>query len=332
MNSLYWIIFPAILTWGLTYLVRKIAIRKSIMDIPNKRSSHDIPTPRGGGLAIVVTWFAGVLVFYLLDYIGQDLFFALLSGLILIVISFLDDILTLPYSIRLFFQVLGISLGVYFLGGMETLDLGFIQISQPVILSVLTVIGLIWFVNLYNFLDGIDGYAATEAIYISVALYVFTGSNLAILLAASTAGFLIWNWQRAKIFMGDVGSILLGYTLGILALYYHTTGEWSILLFVILSALFWFDATLTLLRRAKNKEKLTQAHKKHAYQRIVQGGFSHQKTVLFSILLNLVLFGLAWIAWQKEHIIWVMLLIVVGFLYIVIRRIDRVRPFPGKQE
>ena len=328
MNILLLILVPALITLGLTYLVRKVAIRKSLMDIPVKRSSHEIPTPRGGGIAIVFTWYAGVLIFYLLGNIEKALFLALSSGLILVAISFLDDILTIPYSVRLLFQVLGIALGVYFLGGIESIDFGLFQLSQTLILSIVSVLGLIWFVNLYNFLDGIDGYAAMEAIFIALAIYIFTGNPILLLLAASVLGFLYWNWQRAKIFMGDVGSILLGYTLGILAIYFHTSGELSLLVFVILSALFWFDATITLFRRAKNRENITQAHKKHAYQRVVQGGFSHQKTVLYSILLNIVLFVFAYLAVEEYRFILPVIILVLGFLYLIVRKIDRIKSFP----
>lgn len=332
MDIVLLILLPALISWVLTLLVKKIAIRKSLMDIPGKRSSHEVPTPRGGGLAIVLIWLVGVLIFYLFGCIEKSLFLALYSGLILVIISFLDDILTLPYLVRLFFQLLGISLGVYFLGGIETIDFGLFQLSQSVILSVVGVLGLIWFVNLYNFLDGIDGYAAVEAIFISLALYFFTGNQILLLLAASVLGFLYWNWQRAKIFMGDVGSILLGYTLGILAVYYHTTSELSLLVFAILSSLFWFDATITLFRRAKNKEAVTQAHKKHAYQRIVQGGFSHQKTVLYSILLNIILFAFAYLAVEEERFILPIIILVVGFLYVIVRQVDRIKPFPKDKE
>lgn len=332
MDIVLLILLPALISWVLTLLVKRVAIRKSLMDIPGKRSSHEVPTPRGGGLAIVLIWLVGVLIFYLLGYIEKSLFLALYSGLILVIISFLDDLLTMPYSVRLFFQLLGISLGVYFLGGIETIDFGLFQLSQSVILSVVGVLGLIWFVNLYNFLDGIDGYAAVEAIFISLALYFFTGNQILLLLAASVLGFLYWNWQRAKIFMGDVGSILLGYTLGILAVYYHTTSELSLLVFAILSSLFWFDATITLFRRAKNKEAVTQAHKKHAYQRIVQGGFSHQKTVLYSILLNIILFAFAYLAVEEERFILPIIILVVGFLYVIVRQVDRIKPFPKDKE
>jgi Fuc2NAc and GlcNAc transferase len=297
------------------------------MDIPGKRSSHEVPTPRGGGVAIVITWFVGVLIFYLHGYIEKSLFLALSSGIILVIISFLDDLLTLPYSVRLLFQVLGISLGIYFLDGLEVIDFGFFQLSSPLILSIAVVFGLIWFVNLYNFLDGIDGYAAMEAIFVLITIYIFTGNVILLFLASSVLGFIYWNWQRAKIFMGDVGSILLGYTIGILAVYFHKTNELSLLVFAMLSSLFWFDATITLFRRAKNKEKLTEAHKKHAYQRFVQGGYSHKQTVLYSIVINLVLFGIAYLATIYTSFIIPFLLLNLIFLYLLVRRVDTIKPF-----
>ena len=116
------------------------------------------------------------------------------------------------------------------------------------------------------------------------------GDSLFLVLAVSVLGFLLWNWHRAKIFMGDVGSTLLGYNIAIFTIYYSNQEGSNFWIWIILFGLFWFDSTLTLLRRYLNKEKLSQAHKKHAYQRLTQSGWSHSKVVVFSIVLNLFLF------------------------------------------
>ena len=128
--------------------------------------------------------------------------------------------------------------------------------------------------------------------------------------------------------MGDVGSTLLGYTLGIFAIYENNLGEIPIFVFVILSSVFWFDATLTLIRRIRNRENITKAHKKHAYQRIVQYGYSHRKTVIFLFFLNVILLGLAWIAFACYKLIIPAFVINILFLYFINRKIDRKMPFP----
>ena len=327
MINLWTLLATVLLTFILTYVVRKIAIKISIVDIPNHRSSHEIPTPRGGGLAIAAVWFLAVVLLYLNGNIEQNLFYALLSGLILVVISYIDDIFNISYAVRLIFQVISIAIGIYFIGGLETIDIGFYQIEQPVILSLLAGIALLWFINLFNFIDGIDGYAAVEAIFITVAVFIIAGNFYVLFLGAAVLGYLYWNFSRKKIFMGDVGSTLLGYTLGIIAIYESNQGELPILIFVILSSLFWFDATITLFRRAKNKEKLTEAHKKHAYQRLVQGGYSHKATVLYSVAINLVLFGIAYLATIYTVFILSFLLLNIILLYLVVRKVDAIKPF-----
>lgn len=279
-----------------TLIVRKGALKKNIIDIPNERSSHSVATPRGGGLAIAVAWFIAVIWMFVNNQLESSLFYALLAGVLLVLIGVLDDIYNIKPLLRFIIQFISVSIGLYFINGLNKVDLGFITIDSIYILTPIAVIGLIWFINLFNFLDGIDGYASSEAIFISIAFYTLIGDNLLLFLAFSVAGFLVLNWQPAKIFMGDVGSTLLGFLVGLLSIHYSNIYDISILTLLIPSSLFWFDATITLYRRWRNKEKLSQAHKKHFYQRLVQSGFSHQRTVLFGMGINLILFGITFFA------------------------------------
>jgi len=276
-----------ILSFAGTYIIIKVAIKRNIFDIPNIRSSHTIPTPRGGGLAIVLSWYVGLFGLKYFNLIESNLFYALLSGSVLAFVSFLDDLFSIKPWIRILFQLLTVTIGIYFLNGFTTLYLNNFVITIPIILSVIVVIGAIWFINLYNFLDGIDGYASIEAISIALGMFVITKNPIFLLLIFAVLGFLIWNWPKAKIFMGDIGSTQLGYIFVILGVYFNNNHEFNIFGWLILTSLFWVDASLTLLRRWRNKEKLSTAHKKHAYQRIVQFGFSHRKTILISIFVNL---------------------------------------------
>ena len=266
----------------LTILVRKIAIKKSLLAKVNERSSHTVATPTGGGIAIVISWFLGLIYFYLENNIEKELFFALGSGVIISVVSFLDDIYELSPKIRLLFQLITAILGLYFLN--------FFSFNFIIFLFALFLI--IWYINLYNFLDGINGYAGGEAIFLAIAGFILFNNDLFLVLIFSVAGFLIFNYRlEAKIFMGDVGSTLLGYNIAIFSLYYAKLDLKNFYIWIILFLPYLADATITLYKRYKNKENLLKAHKKHYYQRIVQFGWSHIKTTNFLLIINfLILF------------------------------------------
>ena len=210
---------------------------------------------------------------------------------------------------------------------IHSIDLGFYSLQWPIIFTFVAVIAVVWAVNFFNFLDGIDGYIGTEVVFIGISAYILTGEIIGLVLAASVGGFLILNWQKAKIFMGDVGSTLLGFIVAILAIYYQNTEKTSIVVWLILTSVFWFDATITLLRRIRNKEKLSQAHRNHAYQRIVQSGRSHQKTVLFALLINAAGFCLAFLAMKFNNLSLLFLLFDIAILTVVLRYVDGKKPF-----
>ncbi len=311
----------------ITYVFRSLAIRKSLLDFPTESSSHTIPTPKGGGIGIVVAWFLGILYFYLSGRIGLYYFLAFASGIILVIAGIIDDIRNLNAGIRLGLQILTGCIAVYFLGGLQKIDLGITIIQNKWVLSFISVFALVWLVNIFNFLDGIDGYVAAEVIFITMAAFIVFGDPVALILFVSALGFIIWNWQPAKIFMGDVGSTLLGFNIGVLAIYYQNNNVSSILVWIIISCAFWFDATFTLYRRIKNREKLLQAHKKHANQRIVQAGYSHQKTVVYLLIINMVLFVFACLSVLYSKYIILFTLLSIGFCYYTMRRVDKKFPF-----
>lgn len=324
-----WILYFAIalLSFGLTWLVRRLAIRESIMDIPNGRSSHTVPTPRGGGVAVAIAWFTGLTVLFVSGRVEKSLLFALLSGIPLTLIGFADDVFNLKPGVRFIIQAICAALALFFLGGLQNF-LTFLPHFPALVLSTaIAWVAIVWCINLFNFLDGIDGYISTEVIFIGGAAFLLSGDSAALLLAAATLGFLFWNWQKAKIFMGDVGSTLLGFTVAVLAIYHQNRFLLSIPVWLILTSVFWYDATLTLLRRIRNREQLSVAHRKHAYQRIVQAGFSHQKTVLWALGLNLIGLLFAWLAVQFEDLSWLFLLADILLLYGVMRYVDGKKAF-----
>ena len=288
----YLILF--LISFSFTYFIKNYMIKKSLVASVNERSSHTTPTPHGGGIALCLTWFIGLVYLYFMGQIESNLFYALLFGAVISIVSFFDDIYELSPKLRLIIQATVAIGGLYFLGGFETFTFGIFDIQNPILTNVFAFFMIIWFINLYNFLDGINGYAGSEAVFLALAGFVLFGGNHFLVLAVAVLGFLYWNWNKAKIFMGDVGSTLLGYSIAIFTIYYANEEATNFWIWIILFGLFWFDATLTLVRRKRNKEKLSQAHKKHAYQRLTQSGWSHFKVTNYSIGINLILFGIVY--------------------------------------
>jgi len=298
--------------------------------IPNERSLHDQPTPKGGGIAIVLTWYAGITVLYFAGIIEQRLFFALLSGILLAIVSLIDDVRGLKPLIRLIVQFLTAIMAFIFLEGLRPLIMPGININYNFFVYPIAIVGMVWFINLFNFMDGVDGFASLEAIIICSVFFVFTWSLAAILLIACITGFLYWNWPKASIFMGDVGSTQLGFILVIFGIYYHNNFEFSILNWIMLTSPFWFDATLTLYRRWRNGEKLSEAHRKHVYQRIVQAGSSHEKVNIYLFFINIFIIALI-ILYREINILRIPLFVftLISF-YFIARYVDRKVPFTKK--
>jgi Fuc2NAc and GlcNAc transferase len=278
------------LSFTLTYFIKNYAIKQSLVDIPNDRSSHTVATPHGGGIAIALTWFVGLIYLYFNGQIESNLFYALMVGIIISVVSYFDDLFELSAKFRLLAQTLVAAIVLYFLGGLENLNFAIFNLDNQIITNIFAFLLIVWFINLYNFLDGIDGYAGSEAIFLGIAGFLLFGGAHFLVLIAAVFGFLVWNWHKAKIFMGDVGSTLLGYNVAIFTIYYANSASENLWIWIVLFGLFWFDATLTLLRRKLNGEKLSQAHRKHAYQRLTQAGWSHSKVTLYALVINITIF------------------------------------------
>lgn len=298
-------------------------IKKSLVASVNERSSHTIPTPHGGGIAIAITWFIGLFYLYFIGQIENNLFYALLFGAVISIVSFFDDIYELSPKLRLIIQAIVAIGGLYFLGGFETLTFGIFDIQNSIFTNIFAFFMIIWFINLYNFLDGINGYAGSEAVFLSLAGFILFGGNHFLVLAVAVLGFLYWNWNKAKIFMGDVGSTLLGYNVAIFTIYYANQEPTNFWIWIILFSIYWFDATLTLIRRKLNKERLSQAHKKHAYQRLTQAGWSHYKVTNYSIVLNILLFVIVYFI-SNIFVSFIISLIVLLF---IIKYIDYKKAF-----
>ena len=327
MKIVLLIIILGVISFILTYFIRQFALKYKLIDVPNERSSHNAPTPKGGGIAIVISWFLGITILFFVGYVEDSLYFALLSGIILSVVSLIDDFIDVKPFIRLIFQFITVIIAFYFLNGLRPFIIPELSLNNLYVLYPLVILGMVWFINLFNFMDGVDGFASTEAILISLVIFILSGNIINLVLIGCIAGFLFWNWPKAKIFMGDVGSTQLGFILVILGVYFHNKLEFSILNWIMLSSPFWFDATFTLYRRWRNKEKLSQAHRKHAYQRIVQAGFSHQKVNFYLIGINITLFVII-LVYREFGFMKVPLFILSLLIYYFLTRIiDKKVPF-----
>ena len=298
----------------LTYSIREYTLKKSILDIPNERSSHSTPTPRGGGLSIIIIFYIGVFIFR--NSIENELFFALFTALPIAFISLVDDIRPLSSKIRLTIQAGSSILALYFLGGVNVIDFSLFQLSGWW-LNIIAFFSILWLTNLYNFLDGIDGYAGSQTVIVGLGLFLFFSNPLGLVLVVGSLGFLLFNWHKASIFMGDVGSATLGFIVAILI--FSDTSNENIYIWFVLLSLFWIDATVTLVRRYFNNESIGLAHRKHAYQRLTQVGWSHGKVVLFSIVFNAV-FLLLLIFFESTIVFIINIIIVVCILYWVERK------------
>jgi len=302
----------------LTYAIKSYANKKAIFDIPNERSSHSTPTPRGGGLAIITVFYFGL--FYFKEGLDSRLFYALLCAAPIALISLMDDIFALSSRIRFFVQSVSAVMALYILGGVTSIDFIVFELHGWW-LNIVAFIAMIWLTNLYNFLDGIDGYAGSEAVVVGLGLSLFFYNPLGLVIVAACLGFLLFNWHKASIFMGDVGSATLGFIFAVFVFY--DTGHGNIYIWLILLSLFWFDATLTLVRRYRNGETITKAHKKHAYQRLIQSGWSHDKVVWSSLVFNLIFFVLLYFV---ENVLIVFMLNIIA-LYALMKLIDTKKSF-----
>jgi UDP-N-acetylmuramyl pentapeptide phosphotransferase/UDP-N-acetylglucosamine-1-phosphate transferase len=277
--------------------------REAVLDVPNQRSSHAVPTPRGGGIAIIGAVAVAWVGMWLAGVVAPGSLVVVLDMLALAAVSWIDDLRGLSPILRLLAQVAAVVAGFWVLP-RGTLLQGWLP---PGLDAVATVLIWVWFANLFNFMDGIDGIAGCEAVAIGLGLVLVLNFGVArdigtaapaAAIAAASLGFLLWNWAPARIFMGDVGSVPLGYVLGYLLCSMARNGWWKAAL--ILPAYFLADATLTLLRRLLRGERVWQAHREHFYQRAVQRGLSHRAVVLRVVAANAVLIGCAWVAENKS--------------------------------
>lgn len=286
----------AALSLALTALLRRYALWRRLLDIPNARSSHAAPTPRGGGAAIVASFFAALAAANHMGMLSPALVWTLMgAGGLVALAGLIDDHGHFAARWRLLAHFIAAAACLYALPEHPGL-FGAAHPSSGGSLALLVcgeVLYLVWMLNLYNFMDGIDGIAGTEAICASLggALLFLSGGapGLAaapLLLAAAVAGFLYWNWPPARIFMGDVGSGFLGFALGLLPLHAALQAPTLFWGWMILLAVFICDASLTLARRALAGARIHEAHRSHAYQHAARR-WGHRSVTLAVAAINI---------------------------------------------
>jgi UDP-N-acetylmuramyl pentapeptide phosphotransferase/UDP-N-acetylglucosamine-1-phosphate transferase len=289
-----------IATWWLTGRVLAWLTRRAILDRPVARSAHRVPVPRGGGLALVPPIIAAWLVMVALGWAPPASAGIAVLAAGLAALSWRDDLRGLPAWLRLGAHLAAAAIGLMLLPGAGAVFQGLLP---PLLDRIATTLLWVWFVNLFNFMDGIDGITGVETATcgIGVALVALSIGNdpdgsavLALTLAAGVLAFLCWNWHPAQLFLGDVGSVPLGYLLGWLLLVLAGKGVWVPAL--ILPLYYLVDATITLARRLLRGERVWEAHRQHFYQRALGSDGNHAAVALMVAAADVLLIALALLA------------------------------------
>jgi len=291
------------------YFIRRYAERRQILDHPNERSSHSMPTPRGGGVVIVFI-VTGVGLWLRNEAELNHALIYLVCGLIIAWLGWRDDLHSLSARVRFGVQSLVAAVSIYGLGYFKVVTIPlFGELHLGVVGIIITFLWIVGLTNAYNFMDGIDGIAGGVALAGALGWMMLSANMhnnfvfwIALAIAASSLGFLGHNWSPAKIFMGDVASTFLGYTFAVLPLLSATRGGDALMLGTLLMWTFIMDAGITFITRAIKREKLLYGHRGHLYQRLLIGGYSHAAISTLYILLTLLasLLSYAW-SWGQAY-------------------------------
>ncbi|MBA1197857.1 glycosyltransferase family 4 protein [Pseudomonas plecoglossicida] len=277
-----------------TWALRRYALATKLIDVPNARSSHTIPTPRGGGVAIVVVFLLGLTWATASGSIAANWGWALIgAGAFVALLGFLDDHGHIAARWRLLGHFSAAIWVLLWVGGFPAVELFGQSYQLGWIGHLFAVLYLVWMLNLYNFMDGIDGIASVEAIGVcggGALIYWLTGhpdlAGTTLLLAFAVAGFLVWNFPPAKIFMGDAGSGFLGVTIAALSIQAAWASPALFWSWLILLGVFVVDATYTLIRRMARGEKVYEAHRSHGYQFASRHHGRHLPVTLGVLVIN----------------------------------------------
>ncbi len=310
-------------------LFRRIIMKLGWFEAINHRSLHTGAIPKSAGLIFISAWALWLL---LTNIHLLGLF--VIPTLFLMAIGYLDDLYSLSPKVRLCLQLVTASYFIYCLPVKMPLDFIYFSFTATWLIIPLLIILLLWFINLFNFMDGADGYAAGETFFYLIGCTSFFISahdwamlNHVVALAMVLLSFLVWNFPPAKIFMGDSGSISLGFLVSSIAIYAQVRDHLSILYPMMLLGLFWFDATITVARRLLAKQKLSEAHRLHAYQRYILSGKKKSQLLGWGLLINIIITGLTLSAYYYPNWIGLFLSIEMLLLTFLYYRVEQLYPF-----
>ena len=312
-----------------TGLVLRVLRKHQILDHPVGRSSHSRPTPRGGGIAVIAL---SLIALYIWSRWSGEAYFpgpvlsgtsiVLLATIALAITSWIDDLRTLSPVTRLVAHAAAVIAAMAWVASHGMIFQNFLPFWYDAAVAALL---WLWFVNLFNFMDGIDGISGVEAASVSAGIaivaYISPSAGLSpwpgAALAAVTVGFLWWNWHPAHIFLGDVGSVPLGFLVGWLLIEAAAAGLWAPA--VILPLYYLSDATITLGRRLLKREKIWEAHREHFYQLAIQRGRSHSDVGLAVAFANILLVALAIasLTWPLPTIIGAILVVIMLLIWML---------------
>lgn len=316
-------------------IYRRFAFALGVLAVANSRSAHTGVIPSGAGLVFVILWLMSLFFGYYHKITTLETILTLAPFIFLIsILGYCDDRRDLSARGRLLIQfILAIAfvaiqggMGTWYLFGGPALNVGFLG-------TVLAVLGIVWSINLFNFMDGSDGQSSIESFYVlgvgGLLCWHHGAIEMALIawaMVIAVGGYLVWNWPKASVFMGDAGSYCLGFLIAMFAIIGITHYKIPLGTWLILYAAFWFDATITLIRRIFLKKHWATAHRDHAYQRLNRAGYSHKQILWGLIVINLVLSILAiWASTHPHHLAFCFWIAVV-FLSIIYLKIEQIEP------
>lgn len=312
-------VLALVCSWLIASFVRQSATRLRLVQIPNERSSHTVPTPSGGGISIAVVgtisglWLASaqsLTYFYV----------AVGTSAVAATVGLLDDRFDLSSRLRLVLHCALVIVLLFTVGPLPAFGTPIGMMPTAVLYALVGFFG-VWWINLFNFMDGIDGMAGSQAVFMAMGMLLIGLSfgqeidplempTWTLILSAAIVGFLLINWQPAKIFMGDVGSNYLAVWLLAIGMYMVQIGSLSYAASAILSAVFVADATVTIVRRALSGDPWHSAHRNHAYQKLARHWQSHSRVVLLYLCINVVwLYPLALLSQTVPSASWIVVLV-----------------------
>lgn len=314
-----------ITSFVITKVVVKYANKIKLMDHPVARSSHDISTPRGGGVSIVFVFILSLIYLNRSSELDNSMLLSFVSGGLLVsIIGFWDDIQNLSRKVRVLVHIIAGVVSLSFLSELPEIVIFNLYLNNQILLFPFYTVVLVWLLNLYNFMDGIDGIASVEAIAVLIGASLilvlhgdFNTPKVFLVLSSTISGFLIWNWPPVKIFMGDVCSGFIGFIIGLFIITSIRSEFINAWVWLILLAVFIVDATYTLVRRFIHGNTWYGAHRSHAYQILSRKYKSHKKITTSVLVVNIVwLYPFAYLASIYEF--WAPLISLIALLPLIL--------------